>query len=117
MIASTIRKLVNSMGYDLAPLGIVASEDKDIVRRVHEFTMTGAERLLGLIGAVRYVCQNKIPGAFAECGVWRGGSTMAAAYTLLEAGDTSRDLYLFDTFAGLTPPTEKDVAFDGTTAE
>lgn len=33
---------------------------------------------------------------------------MAAALTLLRLGDTSRDLYLFDTFAGMPEPTEHD---------
>jgi len=87
------------------------------MRRVREFTMTGPGRLLGLIGAVRYISQNKIPGSFVECGVWRGGSMMAAAYTLLALGDTSRDLYLFDTFEGLTAPTAADSTFSGQSAD
>jgi hypothetical protein len=41
---------------------------------------------------------------------------MAVALTLLQEGDTSRDLYLFDTFEGMTPPTEVDKAVDGTPA-
>lgn len=42
---------------------------------------------------------------------------MAVAETLLRAGDTSRDLYLFDTFEGMPPPTENDVDIAGVTAE
>lgn len=38
-----------------------------------------------------------------ECGVWRGGSMMAAARVLQAVGDTIRDRYLFDTFTGLLP--------------
>ena len=33
---------------------------------------------------------------------------MAAARTLLELGDASRHLYLFDTFRGMTEPSEED---------
>lgn len=40
----------------------------------------------------------------------------AAAKTLLSAGDTSRDLYLFDTYEGMPPPTDKDVRQDGESA-
>ncbi|MGH9184340.1 MAG: TylF/MycF/NovP-related O-methyltransferase, partial [Acidimicrobiales bacterium] len=49
------------------------------------------------------------------CGVWRGGSMMAAALTLLRLGDTSRDLYLYDTYTGMTEPGEEDVTspYDG----
>ena len=42
---------------------------------------------------------------------------MAVAETLLSAGDTSRNLYLFDTFEGMPPPTENDVDIAGGTAE
>jgi len=40
---------------------------------------------------------------------------MAAALTLMRLGATDRDLYLFDTFQGMPPPTEEDVfsAYDG----
>ncbi len=42
---------------------------------------------------------------------------MAAAYTLLSLGDTARKLYLFDTFEAMPPPIDKDIAFDGETAQ
>ena len=40
---------------------------------------------------------------------------MAAALTLLRLDAADRDLYLFDTFRGMPPPTEEDVlsAYDG----
>ena len=40
---------------------------------------------------------------------------MAAALTLLEIGDI-RDIYLFDTFAGMTEPTDVDVDYVGNSA-
>ncbi len=54
-----------------------------------------------------------IPGAFAECGVWRGGSVLAMIETLIETGAPDRDVHLYDTFEGMTRPSERDVsAFD-----
>jgi hypothetical protein len=41
---------------------------------------------------------------------------MAVARTLLEAGDASRDLYLYDTYAGMTEPTAHDEDGRGRTA-
>ena len=73
------------------------------------FTMTPTERMYALWNAVKYVTRNKIPGDFVECGVWRGGSTMMAALTFLAEGDASRRLWLYDTFEGMDPPTDKDV--------
>jgi hypothetical protein len=75
---------------------------------VKPFTMTSPERVIALCDAVRYVSARAVPGAFVECGVWKGGSSMAAALTLLAAGDADRDLYLFDTFEGMSAPTEHD---------
>ena len=79
-------------------------------------TMTSIERLYALYNAVRYVTTAVVPGAFVECGVWKGGSVMMMALALLERGVTDRDIYLFDTFAGMTPPTDKDVDYRGARA-
>jgi hypothetical protein len=64
--------------------------------------------MFALVRAVEYVARRDVPGAIVECGVWRGGSMMAAALTLLRLGVTDRDLYLFDTFSGMTEPTADD---------
>ncbi|WP_207125963.1 TylF/MycF/NovP-related O-methyltransferase [Actinocatenispora comari] len=89
-----------------------------IIKKVSDRTMTGPEKLYGLISAVRYVHRYDVPGAIVECGVWRGGSMQAVARTLDGYGDYSRDLFLFDTFEGMPPPTEEDVRVrDGRSAE
>jgi O-methyltransferase len=87
--------------------------DVEICRRVGPHTMTTPPRIYALIRAVDYVVARDISGALAECGVWRGGSMMAVALTLLRHGVADRDLYLFDTYAGMTPPTEADVKPSG----
>src|SRR5206468_4522412 len=66
--------------------------------------------------AVRYVAKSKIQGDIIECGVWRGGSMMAIAMTLLAEQDLSRTLHLFDTFEGMPPPTEADRTWLGRAA-
>jgi O-methyltransferase len=85
----------------------VSDEDLDTVLAVRPFTMTTPERVLGLMNAVRYVIANNIPGSIVECGVWKGGSMMSVAKTLMKL-NAQRDLYLFDTFAGMTAPSSKD---------
>ncbi|CAN5525847.1 hypothetical protein BH18ACT8_BH18ACT8_10800 [soil metagenome] len=86
---------------------------KAVIKRVKPRTMTGHQKLFGLVLATRYLAKHDIPGDFVECGVWRGGSMQAVALTLLEVGVKDRDLHLFDTFEGMPPPTEKDVRHDG----
>jgi O-methyltransferase len=87
--------------------------DIELYRRVDDYTMTTPPRVYALARAVEYVAAREIPGAIVECGVWRGGSMMAAALTLLRLGVIDRDLYLFDTFMGMTPPSDEDVRRSG----
>ena len=75
------------------------------------YTMTSIERMYALFNAVKYVVRNNIPGDFVECGVWRGGSSMMIALTLLHLRNTQRKLFLYDTFEGMSEPTEHDKTF------
>jgi O-methyltransferase len=95
----------------------LASFDVETVRLVSPYTMTSRERLFSLIKAVRYLGKHNIPGAIVECGVWKGGSMMAAARTLLDSKDVDRQLFLYDTFEGMPPPTKDDVDHAGRDAQ
>jgi len=91
-------------------------QTRRILGAVSEYTLTGHERVQALVNAVRYVVANNIEGDFVECGVWRGGSSMAVALALKELHEERRHLYLYDTYEGMSAPTEKDVALDGNAA-
>jgi O-methyltransferase len=116
VLARSARWLARSVGVELspyrAPQGLEA-HIAETVRRVAPYTMTSEARVVALCDAVRHVVENGIEGDFVECGVWRGGSVMAMARTLLQFCDTSRHLHLFDTFDGMTEPDSRDVAVDG----
>jgi hypothetical protein len=123
-LKSGVQRVINALGYKVERLDAPPPPHRleldpayaDIIARVKPFTMTSNERISSLVDAVRHVSQTGLPGAIVECGVWRGGSMMAAALALLEAGDP-RELYLFDTFAGMTEPTERDFDLRGGAAE
>ena len=93
-----------------ADLGEVSAEDRPILERALPHTMTGVARLQALVDAVRYCERRGLAGAFCECGVWRGGSVLAMILTLQELGITQRELYLYDTFEGMTEPGEHDTS-------
>lgn len=95
----------------------ITSEDRSILERIVGFTMTTLERQMALIQSVRYLVRHRIEGCMVECGVWRGGSSMAIALTLISEGDTLRSIFLYDTFEGMTPPGDKDRTMDGTLAQ
>jgi len=78
--------------------------------------MTSVERVNALVDAVDYIVHSNVNGALVECGVWRGGSVMAMAMALEESEDT-RDIYLYDTFCGMTAPTDVDKSIHGVEAQ
>ncbi len=90
---------------------------RKVIEAVTPYTMTSPERILALCEAVSYVSKNNIEGDFVECGVWKGGSMAAAAHTLESLSITNRRLWMYDTFEGMSSPTENDVDFRGQTAE
>lgn len=87
-------------------------EFKAIWDKVAPFTMTSPARGFALWQAVNHVIDNDIPGAFVDCGCRNGGSSMLIAMTLRARG-AFRELILFDTFAGMTPPGPDDVDLNG----
>ncbi len=66
------------------------------------------ETLYSMYNNIRYLIQNNIPGDIVECGVWKGGLMQLAGLTMLALGDTTRKLYLYDTFEGMPEPGEFD---------
>ena len=122
MLRHSIKSLLRRAGFDLVrhdtrALSDFAPEDLRIIEEVREYTRTGPERLHALIQATKYLVQADIPGAIVECGVWRGGSMMATAKTLVGLGAADRELYLLDTFEGMPAPSSADIDWTGLPAE
>jgi len=112
-VLAAARLLLWDRNPDLGP------EVRSLIKRVKPFTMSGPERIAALYDATRYIAKNKIQGDIVECGVWKGGSMMVAALTLLAAGPARPTLHLFDTYEGMTAPTDIDRSslFAATAAE
>ena len=91
--------------------------DRKILEDASPYTMTSLERRASLLGAVEHIVRHGISGDIVECGVWRGGSMAIVASALMARGDTSRQLHLYDTFEGMSAPTEKDWSGDGESAQ
>jgi O-methyltransferase len=91
----------------------VENEFIEMYKKVKEFTMTPLECQHALFRAMKYIVEHKIDGDIVECGVWRGGSAMISALTLKNLDQTDKKLYLYDTYTGMSEPTEKDVSAAG----
>jgi O-methyltransferase len=109
-----------AMGYEIVNKSRLPADMEDdfhvIYKRCREYTSTSIERMYGMYKATEYIVRSDVKGAVVECGVWRGGSTMAAALTLQKLGVTDRWIYLYDTFSGMAEPSEKDISLDGSRA-
>ncbi|WP_443646527.1 TylF/MycF/NovP-related O-methyltransferase [Candidatus Ponderosibacter sp. Uisw_141_02] len=119
LVKRNIVKFVQSLGYTIQPILTqhhnIAVElddnDVDLIKYVLDsgYTMTSVLRLVNTLKSCRYVVENKIPGDFVEAGVWRGGNGILAK-KLFDELDSQRHVWMFDTFEGMTEPTEFDVA-------
>jgi O-methyltransferase len=84
-------------------------QELDIVAYIkqNELSSSSYERLWATAMACKHVMDCNIPGDFVECGVMRGGHAIIAA-AMFNLYKSTRKVYLLDTFAGMTTPTEKD---------
>ena len=122
-VGAPVRHVLARAGYDVVPHGQprdlwgmpwdADDFDRETIEATRFYTLTPPDRIMSFIDALRYVVRAGIEGDIAECGVWRGGSMQIAARTLLDEGDTSRTLHLYDTFEAMPPPEDRDVDFNG----
>lgn len=114
----SIHKLVNQFGYstqrardEYDDFAVELDDfDVDLIKYVLDrgYTMTSVARLVNTLKSCRYVVDNKIPGDFVECGVWRGGNSILAKLLFEELG-SDKSVWMFDTFEGMTFPNQYDV--------
>jgi hypothetical protein len=111
------RFLVKNFGIDIVRVGATSSarvvEFNSAEREILDFilrsgmTMVSRERLINTMLACKYVVNSNLMGEFVECGVWRGGNSIAAA-KVFELYKEVRTVRLFDTFTGMSEPAEFD---------
>jgi O-methyltransferase len=78
-------------------------EGKDWPAQAH--SMAGVARLKNLSDLVRRVLDNGIEGDLIETGVWRGGCCILMKGILQAYADTTRKIFVADSFEGLPEPT------------
>lgn len=113
-----IRFFFNSLGYSIHSKNSLNDQLLDSLEKIdveliqyilkREYTMTNIPRLINTIKSCRYVVENKIPGDFVECGVWRGGNGIIAKKIFEHLG-SNKNVWMFDTFEGMTKPTVFDI--------
>lgn len=109
-----LQQVVNPSSFN--PYCDFDTDHHTIIKNVKNYTMTSRERLFSLIEATKYVVEKNIVGDIVECGVWRGGSMMTVIHTLQNLNHLSKFLYLYDTYEGMSDPTDVDYSKDGNAA-
>ena len=75
-------------------------------------TMIGLRRMDNVQECVTTVIREEIPGDLVEAGVWRGGACIFMRAILAAYGDTTRRVWVVDSFEGLPPPNVTDYPAD-----
>ncbi len=81
--------------------------DEEIIKFVSPYTLCSEERIQNVLNCIQYIVDHDIEGDFVEVGVFRGGIIMAMALKCIQLG-VKRTIYAYDTFSGMTEPTEED---------
>lgn len=81
--------------------------------RCRLYTLAENKKLMSLYSVVNLINERNLDGDFVECGVWRGGCCMLMALTQLNYTNSNglRNIYMYDTFTGMTSPGKNDPWF------
>jgi O-methyltransferase len=85
----------------------IGPDDQRLLAAARGLSMTSPIAQWELIQGIRHVESHAIPGDLVECGVWRGGNLVIAGLLRNRMG-FDRQIWAFDTFAGMTAPTAED---------
>lgn len=78
------------------------------IKIVQPYSMTSIARISELYHSLEYIRVNNIDGDVVECGVWKGGNILGIM-EYLHHHKIDKNIWLFDTFKGMTDPEENDI--------
>jgi hypothetical protein len=117
--ARLVSLVLRPFGLELRRSGMrhpeVTADERALMNKYRSYTMTPEIRQWTLLKAIEYADRNDLVGDVVECGVWRGGNVMMSK-EYRNGSSISRRFWLYDTFAGMTEPTEHDITPGGNRA-
>ena len=84
----------------------------NFVETASKFSMTSYDRIFTLLRAIQQIKNNNVDGDFVECGVWKGGNLILFQKMIEKLRIKNKKIYGFDTFEGMTSPTDDDFDVD-----
>jgi len=100
---------IKPRGKELFPGYVDEDFSKYFLRYCHQ-SMVPWQGMLDAYQAAKYIAENGVSGDVVECGVWRGGISALMKDVIHDYSNSTpvRNYWLFDTFEGMTEPTEYD---------
>ena len=95
----------NDLGWVIPEL---SSDEKDIISQASMHTSSTEVAQWAFMQVIKHVENKDIPGDIIECGVWKGGNLIIASL-MRNRMKFNREIWGYDTFAGMTEPNEFDV--------
>jgi O-methyltransferase len=83
----------------------------NFIKIVSPYTMTSVDRISELFYSLEYIRNNNIDGDIVECGVWKGGNILGIIEYLKYHKIENINVWLYDTFQGMTQPEDIDIDF------
>lgn len=105
-VASSIGQLASRFNLEIAlkkPYDAHAREN-GLDWPVRAESMIGLKRMSNIQHCIEQVVRDGVPGDLIETGVWRGGACIFMKANLVAWGDTTRKVWLADSFEGLPKP-------------
>lgn len=90
--------------------------ESDLSQHISANTMVAKLQVKELHNLFSKVLSDNIEGDYVECGVWRGGLSCLVLNEIVST-QSNKKMWLYDTFEGMTAPTEHDIYFDGSAAK
>ena len=103
-------------GYSKLPFVEATDLEKELLLKSGKYSMTSLTRRWALIQAIKYVHTKKLEGDFVECGVWKGGNLIIFK-SLNENLKINKKIYGYDTFEGMSQPSDHDIDYSGKPAK
>jgi O-methyltransferase len=113
--ARSVGELASRFNLEIAYKKPYLPEDREIGQDTpsRADSMIGLRRMDNLHHCVQTVIEDQVPGDLIETGVWRGGASIFMRAVLKAFGDTSRKVWVADSFQGLPPPDTARYPADG----
>jgi hypothetical protein len=104
--------IVNAINWSSVMANLALRDRRDpekvrLFRTVMPYSMASYRRLDNVFKLAHRAERDALPGAFVECGAWRGGCSAIMASVAHDSG-SRRKTWLFDSFEGLPEPTVAD---------